>query len=134
VGRIEEPVTLARKNERNKVIRESQATVGTAKAGWHQAGKALCGRMRRNIVGADGKRGTLERFPSYVRNLSRRYRGLGGAFVGKGRVSIWTNVRHAAKAMSDSSQGAAEDKAKENFAKAMGFALEARNAKWNKSA
>jgi len=134
VGRIEEPVTLARKNERAKVIRESQATVGAAKAGWHQAGKALGGRTRRNLVSTTGKRSTVEAFPAYVRKVSRRFNGLGGAYVGRDRVRIWTNVRHATKALRPRLKKAAEHYAKDNVAKAMGYATAARNAKWNKTA
>jgi hypothetical protein len=134
VGRIEEPATLVRKNERNKVVRESQATVGTAKAGWHQAGKALGGRTRRNLVSDTGKRSTVEAFPAYVRKVSRKFTGLGGAYVGRNRVRIWTNVRHSRKALRPRLQKAAEGFARDNVAKAMAYATAARNEKWNRSA
>jgi hypothetical protein len=134
VGRINEPTSLVRSNERNKVIRESQATVGTAKAGWHQAGKALGARTRRNLVSATGKRTTVEAFPAYVRKVSRKFSGLGGAFVGRNRVRIWTNVRHARKAMRPRLQKAAEHFARDNVSKAMEYAAAARNERWNRSA
>ena len=130
VGKMEEPVSLVRKNERNKVVRESQATVGTAKAGWHQAGKALGGRTRRNLVSDTGKRSTVEAFPAYVRKVSRKFTGLGGAYVGRDRVRIWSNVRHAAQAMQTHSQYAAEDKARANFEKTMQFVVYQRNSKF----
>lgn len=121
--------SLVRTSEQRRLIREQQATVGTAKAGWHQAARGIGGRVRRNFVSATGKRTTAEVFPAYVRKVSRKLANLGGAFVGTGSVTIWTNVHHATKALADSKRRGAEINARNNLQKAMTIAVERANLK-----
>jgi hypothetical protein len=103
--------------------------VGTAKAGWHQAGKALGGRTRRNMTGAGGERWTVEKYPAYVRRVSRRFSGLGGAMVGPSKVTIFTNVNHAVEAMDERRKAGAEAEAERRFQRAMAIALERVNVR-----
>jgi hypothetical protein len=92
------PREVVSKPQLDAFIRKKQANVGTAKAGWYAAAKALGGRIRRNLVADDGRRSTIEIFPAYVKKIARKFPGLGGAKVMPGRVEIFTNVRHAEEA------------------------------------
>jgi len=126
------PVTLLRASESRRFTREQQNKVGTAKAGWHQAAKAIGGRVRSNFVDADGKRSTAERFPKYVRNVSRRYGDLGGAIVGEGRIVIYSNVRHASEALNERRKASAESDAQERVLKAVRIMISKMVEKFNR--
>ncbi len=89
------PREIVPKQQLDAFVRKKQANVGTAKAGWYAAAKALGGRIRRNLVAEDGKRSTIEIFPAYIKKIARRFPGLGGAKIMPGRVEVFTNVRHA---------------------------------------
>lgn len=117
------PTTIVRKPTLAKYIREKQATVGTAKAGWYAAAKALGGRVRTNLVGEDGKRSTVETIPAWVRKVANRTPGLGGARISPGRVEIFTNVKHARDALSVEDLYLIEEKGIESFVEAITRAL-----------
>lgn len=123
VDRRKSPESLARPAEQSRLAKSQAALVGVAKAGWHQAAKAIGGRVRINLVAEDGKRSTAEAFPAWVRKVSRKIAGLGGAMVGKGRVTIFSNVRHAAAAIEPRHKAGAEAAAAETFSKAMAAAV-----------
>lgn len=86
---------VVQKNQLRAYIKKKQATVGFAKAGWYAAAKAIGGRVRRNLVAADGKRSTVEIFPPYLKKIARSHPGIGTAKVSHHRVEIINNVRHA---------------------------------------
>lgn len=113
--------------------RKQAALVGFAQAGWYAAARGLGGRVRRNLVSATGKRSTAEAFPAYVRKLSNRYSGIGGARVltsgATSRVEIWTGVRHAKNALPYHLSDLAESEARENVAKALAASVHALNRK-----
>ncbi len=96
-GRVESPGArdVVQKNQLRAYIRKKQALVGFAKAGWYAAAKAIGGRIRRNIVAEDGKRTTIEIFPSYLKKIARSHPGIGSARVGYQRVEIINHVTHA---------------------------------------
>jgi hypothetical protein len=133
-ARAHPPVSLLRTSESRRLARLQQDTVGTAKAGWHQAAKALGGRNRSNYAEEGVKRSTAERFPAYVRLVSRRTPDLGGARVSDDSVAIWTNVTHAREALDSSFQASAESDAEEKLHKALLRMIAAVEAKFNKRA
>lgn len=134
VGSVDVGESLVKGNEQKKLVKEQQGKIGVGKAGWYQAALSLGGRVRRNLVSATGKRSTEEVFPAYVRKVSKKFHGLGGAFVGTDRVAIWTNVTYAEAALPSAKRRSAEATARENIAKAMQAAVTALNKKSFKSA
>lgn len=110
------PAGITRISEQRRFSRGQIRLIGTAKAGWLQAAQAIGGRVRR---------GGIEAFPAYVRAASRLHQGLGGAWVGKQSVSVWTNVRHARGALKPSLQATAESLATDYFNKSLEAALQA---------
>lgn len=108
-SQVVKPASLA------KFTREKQGTIGTAKAGWYAAAKALGGRVRTNLTAADGKRSTAETIPAFVRKLAGKFGGLGGARVMPGRVEVFTNVTYADEALPQGSLEAAVSTARESF-------------------
>lgn len=132
-GRVDKrkgAAALVRAHEQRKIIKNHQDLVGVGKAGWHQSAKAIGGRVRRNLQDASGKRTTVEAFPGYVRKVSRKFSGLGGAMVHADRITIFSNVRHAVEALDPRKKLQAEAEAEANFQKAMAFALSAVNEKY----
>jgi hypothetical protein len=133
VAKDQKPVSLANDASLRVFIRKQRTLVGFAKAGWYCAAKALGGRVRSNLRSADGRRGTAEIFPAYIRSLARRFPDAGGARVtsdaGRVEVAIFTNVRHAAEAMPENLRAGAEAEARESFAAALGKALREMNQK-----
>jgi len=103
--------------------RKQREKVGLAKAGWFAAAKSLGGRIRRNIVEADGKRRTEEIFPAYIKKLARQFPGLGGSKIQPGRIEVFTNVRHAEQAILDFAYDDALYRSRESFRAAMSRAL-----------
>ena len=110
------PVSLATEAQVKVMVRKQRQLVGFAKAGWACAAKGIGGRVRRNTVSAGGRRGTEEIFPKFVRDIARKFPGLGGAAVTGGltnpRVRIWTSVKHAAAALPPRLHAAAADRAR----------------------
>lgn len=96
-------------------VGKRRANVGTAKAGWYAAAKALGGRIRRNLVADDGKRSTVEIFPAYIKKLSRKFPDLGGARIQSGRVEVFSNVAHARAAILDFALDDALYRAEQSF-------------------
>jgi hypothetical protein len=121
------PLSLARESEVGALSRRQQLLVGVAKAGWHQAAKALGGRVRRNLVADDGSRKTEEIFPEYVRKVSRKFSGqLGGArFTGGHRASatVFSNVKHAEDAIQSHLIDQAKQDGRQKFHKALADSL-----------
>lgn len=111
--------TIVRKPTLYKYIREKQATVGTAKAGWYAAAKSLGGRVRRNLKDAAGNRSTIETIPAWVRKVANRTAGLGGSRQAPGRVEVFTNVAHAADALSVEDLDIVIENAQASFMKAI---------------
>lgn len=103
--------------------KKQQEKVGLAKAGWFAAAKSLGGRIRRNIVEADGKRRTEEIFPPYIKKLARKFPDLGGSRIMPGRVEVFTNVRHGRQAILDFAYDDALYRAQESFRAAMSRAI-----------
>jgi hypothetical protein len=128
------PVSLLRGSEARRFTREKTNHVGLAKAGWHQAALGLGGRIRSNYVDADGRRSTPEKFPAYVRAVSRRVPGLGGATVSDSRIVIYSNVTYASDAMPEKRMRGAQREAEERIGKAMAKMAEALAAKFNSKA
>jgi len=106
---------LVAQGQLDAYVRKRRDNVGVAKAAWYAAARALGGRIRRNLVAADGKRSTVEKFPSYLKKLARKYPGLGGARVMPGRVEIFSNVAHARQAILDFALDDALYEAKQSF-------------------
>lgn len=109
------PLAVVTPNSRGAYIRRRQKTVGKAKGGWHQAAKALGGRLR--TKGANGK--SVNRLPKFV----TRHRGtdLGGAQVKRGRnpsVRIWNSVPYIESVFPKNQQARAMAKARKNLVKA----------------
>lgn len=106
------PRSLVTKQELSTIINKQQKLVGFAKAGWYSAARALGGRVRTNLVWADGSRSTVETFPDYVRKLANANPGIGTATVATSPTSasatVGTNVRHAVNALPASQQAEAE--------------------------
>jgi len=94
-----QPNTVVRRPSLAKYTRECGATIGTAKAGWYAAAKAIGGRVRSNSTDASGKRSTAEIFPKYIRDRYKKHPDLGGARVSPGRIEVFTNVEYAADAL-----------------------------------
>ena len=94
-----QPTDLVAQGQLDAYVRKRREHVGTAKAAWYAAAKALGGRIRRNLVADDGKRSTVEIFPAYLKKLARKFPGLGGARIQPGRVEIFSNVHHAEQAI-----------------------------------
>lgn len=113
--------------------RRQAALVGFAQAGWYAAARGLGGRVRRNLVSATGKRSTAEAFPGYIRKLSNKHSGIGGARVlssgATSRVEIWTGVRHAAAALPDRLRAQAESEAQASVTAALLESVRALNRK-----
>jgi hypothetical protein len=113
--------------------RKQAALVGFAQAGWYAAARGLGGRVRRNLVSATGKRSTAEAFPAYIRKLSNKHGGIGGARVlvsgASSRVEIWTSVRHATAALPDHLRSLAEAEARASVAAALLESVRALNRK-----
>lgn len=121
VSKAATPEQVVRAQSLNKFTREKQGTIGTAKAGWYAAAKALGGRVRTNITGADGSRSTKETVPGFIRKLSSKFAGLGGARVMPGRVEVFTNVTYAGEdeALLPGSLLSAVSNAEESFRSAL---------------
>lgn len=110
------PTTVTKAASRDKFTREKIATIGTAKAGWYAAAKALGGRVRSNETdAATGKRKTEEIFPGYIRKLANKFGGLGDARVTPDRIEVFTNVTHGDEALSNGSLQTAIDTGKASF-------------------
>lgn len=131
-ARKHEPVALLRASESRALARPFQNRAGMAKAGWHQAALAIGGRVRSNFTDADGRRSTPERFPAYVRSVSRRTGGLGGATVTEGRIVIYSEVRHASEAMPEARMRGAERETSERMLKYVKTMLSKLTEKFNR--
>ena len=119
------PNTVVRGPSLRKYTRERGATIGTAKAGWYAAAKAIGGRVRSNSTDASGKRSTAEIFPAYVRKRANKRPGLGGARVTPGRVEVFTNVEYAADALTANSLDEVYAGSQEAFLAALQKSLQA---------
>jgi hypothetical protein len=117
-----------------KYVREKRGLVGLAKAAWYVAAKALGGRVRRNIVEADGKRRTEEIFPGYLRKLARRFPGIGGASVSPRRVEVWSNITYARYAVDDYKFEEAVRMSEESFRRSLGKSVDALTRRYFKDA
>jgi hypothetical protein len=131
-GRVpgpKDPVSIATEAQVRAFARKQSQLVGLAKAGWYAAAKALGGRVRRNIVNPGGRRATAEIFPASVRKLASRFPGLGGARISGGdqapKVEIFTNVRHAADALSGGQYASAVSRAQERVKRDLAFSMSA---------
>lgn len=122
-----QPKALVTKSELNAMVKRQQRLAGFAKAAWYQAGRAIGGRIRTNVVRTDGTRGARETFPAFIRKLANGNAGLGGARQGGGETHYWveifTNVRHARNALSKAKEAQAMAAAREGFEKACREAL-----------
>lgn len=118
------PNTVVRRPSLAKYTRERGATIGTAKAGWYAAAKALGGRVRSNSTDSTGKRTTAEIFPPYVRKRANKRPGLGGARVTPGRIEVFTNVEYANDALTRTLDEIQEG-AQEAFLEAVAKSLQA---------
>lgn len=138
VPKTQQPVSLAPAPQVRALVKKQTALVGFAKAGWVAAANSLGGRVRKNIRNDDGTRTTEERFPKSVRDLARKFPGIGGSTYtssgGRHTLTIFTNVRHARNAMNEPLQRSAEDRAQQRFTKAIGHALRALNKKLRRAA
>jgi hypothetical protein len=123
VAKNHRPETIVRKPSLAKYTREKQATVGTAKAGWYAAAKSLGGRVRTNLTNAAGKRSTAETIPAWVRKVANRTPGLGGSRVTPTRIEIFTNVKHAADALSVEDLDIVIEKGRDSFTAAITKAI-----------
>jgi hypothetical protein len=110
------PVGIVRKSEQRRFAKGQIKLIGTAKAGWLHAAKAIGGRVRRDGV---------EAFPAYVRAAGRLQQGLGGALVGDKKVVVWTNVKHGVEAMKPGMKARAESIAEDRFNKMLEHAAAA---------
>jgi hypothetical protein len=124
VPKGQRPLAVVRMPSLTKYIREKIESIGTAKAGWYAAAKALGGRVRSNTVAPDGSRSTAEIFPAYIRKLLKTG-NLGGARVSPTKVEVFTHVKHARLALDDGSYAAAISASEESFRKAMQQSLAA---------
>lgn len=133
VAKGQKPVSVANDASLRVFVRKQRALVGFAKAGWYCAAKALGGRVRSNLRGANGTRRTEEKFPAYVRKLARRFPDAGGAIItenaGAVTVAIFTNVRHAVEAMPAHLKAGADAAAQQSLATALALGLRAANEK-----
>lgn len=134
-----DPVSLGTEAQVRAIVRKQRVLVGFAKAGWYAAAKGIGGRVRRNVVSPfNGKRGTEEIFPKYIRDIARKYPDIGGARVSGGvhnpRVEIWTSVKHAAAALPSSLHAAAASRAQEKVSAEIRYAMQALNKKSGRSA
>jgi hypothetical protein len=122
------PISFSTDTRLNAYIRRSQKKAGLAKAGWAAAAKALGGRVRTRAVG-NGK--SVEKFPKYIRSLSRRPNIGGASFVHgpRARAKIWNIVAYIGEAFPESSYNEALSKAEKDFA----FALNQSVAYLNKN-
>lgn len=115
--------TLVSEPQARAYAKRQVSLVGLAKAGWYAAAKGLKGRVRRNIVGAGGRRRTEEIFPGSIRKLARRFPGAGGARMmsagTRSRVEIFTNITYARNALPDGLKAAADSFAQDRLAKAL---------------
>ena len=124
VARGFRPVSLAAEPSLRAYVKKKVDLVGIAKAGWYAAAKGIGGRVRRNTT-VDGKRKTIEIFPSWVRKLARDSR-VGGATVSEGSkpsVTIWNSVKHASAALKPSLKAAALSRANDNLRRSLKLAL-----------
>lgn len=119
------PKDVVRADSRNRYVIEKQETIGTAKAGWAAAAKALGGRVRTNIKDSFGNRSTAETIPEFVRKLTVKFKGLGGARVLPKRVEVFTNVTYAQEALINGDTFPALESAQESFQAAMAKSLAA---------
>ena len=119
------PQDVVRMNSRDSYVRKKQATIGTAKAGWAAAAKALGGRVRTNLTDSAGNRSTAETIPEFVRKLTVKFKGLGGARVLFRRVEVFTNVTYADEALPQGALESAIDAANTSFQSAMAKSLTA---------
>lgn len=115
VAKSAQPAQVVKDSSLAKFTREKQATIGTAKAGWYAAAKALGGRVRTNTTDASGNRSTTETIPPYIRKLTTKFAGLGGARIMPGRVEIFTNVTYADEALPQGALESAIDTAATSF-------------------
>lgn len=130
-------VSLANASQVRVLIRQLQQRVGMAKAGWLCAAKALGGRIRSKYTRGD-REVVVETFPKTVRDVARRFPGLGGARKtdsdGRLSVEIFTYAGHARKALSESNYQQATDKAQQKLAASFLLAIREVNRKLFKSA
>jgi hypothetical protein len=132
-ARAHPPVSLLRDSESRKLARGPQNNVGVAKAGWYQAATGLGSRVRRTATTDAGTQTSLTLFPKYVRAVSRRVGGLGGATVGEGRIVIYSNVRYATEALNDRRKATAESDANTRILKAVRIMLSKISEKFNRN-
>lgn len=125
VAKTHKAEVIARKPSLNKYIRDKQASVGTAKAGWYAAAKSLGGRVRRNLKDDAGNRSTIETIPGWVRKVANRTPGLGGSRVTPTRVEVFTNVKHAADALSVEDLDIVIEKGRASFTAAIAKSIRA---------
>ena len=125
VAKNNTPQDIVRADSRDKYTLEKQGTVGTAKAGWAAAAKAIGGRVRRNDKDEFGNRSTAETIPEFVRKLTVKFKGLGGARVLFRRVEVFTNVTYADEALPQGALESAIDAANTSFQAAMAKSLTA---------
>lgn len=123
-----EAVALASPSRLGAYIRRQQKKAGLAKAGWNAAALAMGGRIRtRSRV--TGK--SVERFPAYIRKLSKRP-GIGGALVVGGPrafVRFWNTVPHIGEALPEGLYLLAVDQAERDFLKALNRAVDYLNTR-----
>lgn len=134
VKKNQRPISVANEASVRVLVRKQRALVGTAKAGWGCAAKALGGRNRRNLRdAAGGNRSTEEVLPAYVRAIMRKFPDLGGARVvvegDRVAAEIFTNVKHAADAIPAPLLAAASDRAQQRVAAALTASLRELNAR-----
>ncbi len=132
VKKNQRPVVLANEAQVRAYARKQRALVGTAKAGWGCAAKALGGRNRRNLRDATGgNRATAERLPAYVRALMRKFPDLGGPRAldpdSTVTIEIFTNVKHAAEAIPPRLYASVTSSAQASLAVALNQSLRALN-------
>jgi len=131
VGALPAPLSLVTEPQLRTFTRAQLALVGFAKAGWLAAAKAIGGRVRRNLVGKDGSRSTEETFPKWVRDVERKYPGIGGARFtdadGHLTLEIFTCVKHAVDALPANEWEKANQEAEQKLAQQLAAALAALN-------
>lgn len=122
-----EPIALATPGRVAALIRRREKRVGMAKAGWHQAAKAIGGRLRTETAG--GK--VVATFPRWVIAAGRGL-SLGGARIRGGplaEVSIYTSVRHSRGALAPSTLSRAVRDSQARLRKAALIAVQKENKK-----
>jgi len=129
VKKNQRPVSLAHATQFKVFARKQRALVGFAKAGWLCAAKGLGGRVR-------GEGG--ETFPKYVRDIARKFPAAGGARItitgSIVTVEIFTNVKHANRALPGHLLETVEDRAHARTVAALLKALQGTKRKHFKAA